>query len=192
MAQYLAPEAIRMRVLGYSAMEANRWKTGSTSELKQVEESHDMTFKEGTPHRTRMTEEVNEEEGLGEETTRMPMSETDTLDPRPNTPANTTEATGSGNQPPAQRKTTQIPEGTHMEVDAPIIVPEPPCRSEWGQIPSHRQLKSNKYKERKQMAQERGESWTADTPLALIAQHPYAFAAASRDLWVPQSYKQAM
>ncbi|GAW04347.1 retrotransposon Ty1-copia subclass [Lentinula edodes] len=180
----LGRQAVKGKLLGYMGRRGYRvW----IPESKKVEESHDVTFEEGTSHRTRAPEETNNEEYFGEETRTPVVDIQNSLDPRPNTPAQTTENPGNVDQTRARDEPTPMPAPL-----PPTSATEPIRRSERGQIPSRRHIESEEYRERERTAQERGESWTDDTPLALIAQHPYAFAATSGELWVPQSYKQEM
>jgi hypothetical protein len=58
-------------------------------------------------------------------------------------------------------------------------------------------VESEEYEQRERTAQEAGEVWADraeadDNPLAMIVQNPFGFAATAGELWVPQSFKQAM
>ncbi|KAJ4484550.1 hypothetical protein C8R41DRAFT_921635 [Lentinula lateritia] len=109
--------------------------------------------------------------------------------------------TNPGNQHPAEHDATQVPKDDPMGIPAlTILLPPEPLHirhSKQGHIPSHRLLESEEYETHKREAQIQGEEWTQDTetlgqPLALITQSLYSFAATAGDLWVPQSFKQAM
>ncbi|KAJ3873815.1 hypothetical protein F5051DRAFT_443910 [Lentinula edodes] len=174
-------------------------------ETKKVEESHDVTFEEGRAHRTREVEEVEDEQNgemMGETGKLESMQELGKEDNH--LPAITAGDSNHGDQlaeaidPIQHNESIQVPK--HMEPTE--RGPEPPQpeltrRSDRGHIPSRRYLESKEYEEREKRALDLGDAWTTDSeekeePLALIVNHPYAFAATSGELWVPQSFKQAM
>ncbi|GAW05279.1 Gag-Pol polyprotein [Lentinula edodes] len=87
--------------------------------------------------------------------------------------------------------------GIPQPLQSQLSQPAPVRHSGRGHIPSQRYLDSEEYRARESAANDKGEAWSTDEPaeeqpLTLIAQTPFAFAATSGDLWVPQSFKQAM
>lgn len=203
----LGRQAVRGKLLGYMGRRGYRvW----VPETKKIEESHDVTFEEGRPHRTRMPVEVE-----GEETGNSDLPGTivtKPTEPGLNTcttnPANFTRH-DSGNIIPEQLDGDQraipaepqmgIPQPLEPQLPQPLQPPQPaPTRhSGRGHIPSQRYIDSEEYRTRESAANDRGEAWSTDEPaeqqpLTLIAQTPFAFAATHSDLWVPQSFKQAM
>lgn len=191
-----AGEAIKGRLLGYMGRIGYRvW----IPESKKIEESHNVTFEEGPAHRTCSTTELEEEndEGITEEFPRTIFPESSKQHEEL---PNTTKDTGNNQLRWGTPEPIQTPELNQKEVPNIPVVQNPPIpmrHSTRGHIPSRRYLESAEYGDREQTVHDRGEEWSTDTPvtenpLALIAQNPYAFAATSGELWVPQSYKQAM
>ncbi|KAF8831255.1 hypothetical protein HHX47_DHR1000495 [Lentinula edodes] len=187
----LGRQAVKGKLLGYMGRRGYRlW----IPESKKVKESHDVTFEEGSPRRTRPATESGdgEEEEVGGNSNSNPPTQI-------NIPPNTADNHHHGTQPESC-ETNQLPDEYQPPPPEDDRIPEPPepeRRSKRGHVPSRRYLESQEYEARERIAQGRGEAWTTDKngdgqALALIVQTPYAFASTTGDLWVPQSYKQAI
>lgn len=187
----LGRQAVRGKLLEYMGRRGYRvW----IPETRKIEESHDVTFKEGRAHCTRKPTEVEEirEDVGGEENTG-----TTDLEPKKSDKVHTiitTEDTSSNQQWQISLEPIQSTEPNRMEV---INTTMATWQSTRGHILSRRYLESAEYSKREQTTCSGGEEWSTDTlgtknTLAMITQSPYSFAASSGDLWVPQSYKQGM
>ncbi|KAH7873928.1 uncharacterized protein C8R40DRAFT_1171847 [Lentinula edodes] len=147
-----------------------------------------MTFEEGEPHRTRKRE----------------AEEDDAEDVLPDGnigPGNPGINNNAGSSPEDPKPSGDDPDNSAPTSDIPTIPANPTVptrRSERGHVPSRRFIESEEYEGREEAARRNGEQWSTDqlanepSPLALISQNRYAFAATSGELWVPQTYKQAM
>ncbi|GAW08691.1 Gag-Pol polyprotein [Lentinula edodes] len=93
--------------------------------------------------------------------------------------------TTTADEPPVANRPQQTP-----------VPPEPTWRSERGHVALRRYLESAEYEGREDEVRSRGEQWSTEQPIdgtfALVMQSPFSFAATSGELWVPQSFKQAM
>ncbi|GAV99165.1 Gag-Pol polyprotein [Lentinula edodes] len=151
-----------------------------------------MTFEEGRAHRTR---EATETEDANNEVVGGEVAGTTGLEiGKPSEdPATTSDDTG-----PIQQQETHDPDTRPQPNQMGVENLQPATRhSTRGHVPSRRYLESAEYTEREEAARSGGADWSTDTPMAghtfaLITQSPYSFAATSGELWVPQSYKQAI
>ncbi|KAF8823582.1 hypothetical protein HHX47_DHR10000187 [Lentinula edodes] len=182
-------QAVKGKLLGYMGRRGYRiW----VPETKKIEESHDVTFEEGKAHRTCTPNVEEESNGLAEGPTNQHLG-------KPNKDlTDLTDKAGDGEWASGTHEPIQFP-GIQTEVNpnAPGPAPEATRTSKRGHIPSRRFIESEEYEEREKAAQDRGEEWTTDIPpgeqpFALITQTPYSFAVLTGNLWVPQSFKQAM
>lgn len=192
----LGRQAVKGKLIGYMGRRGYRvW----VPEHKRIEESHDVTFEEGAPHRTRRPETMEDTSEEVEDSGGNGASNTNTNE-QVHDPPETPSINYDKRTLETQHTTDSIPEheAAHGELPTQDKPPEQTVRrSERGHVPSRRYLDSAEYGERERVAQTRGEDWSTESapdesPIALIVQNPYAFAATSGDLWVPQTFKQAM